>query len=156
MPPQKFLISGGANGQDDSSEEDAMFDDWVLVDWEPKPREKPQEPAEDDFNPMSQERVRRETEVMHSGSSALLLLGRSNRNYDQITLRDFAIKRVLDKGSFGKVFLVECTKNGKLYAMKRLNKDVVLEKNQVENIKNEKEILFQADHPFVNSMEFVF
>lgn len=72
----------------------------------------------------------------------MLLLGRSNKNYDKVTLRDFAIKKVLDKGSFGKVFLVECTKNGKLYAMKRLNKDVVLEKNQVENIKNEKEILF--------------
>lgn len=40
--------------------------------------------------------------------------------------------------------------------MKRLNKDVVLQKNQVENIKVEKEILFQADHPFVNSMDFVF
>lgn len=40
--------------------------------------------------------------------------------------------------------------------MKRLNKDVVLQKNQVENIKVEKEILFQADHPFVNSMDYVF
>lgn len=86
----------------------------------------------------------------------MLLIGRSNKNYQNVTLKDFNIKKVLDKGSFGKVFLVECTKNGKLYAMKRLNKDVVLEKNQVENIKNEKEILFEADHPFVNSMEYVF
>ena len=40
--------------------------------------------------------------------------------------------------------------------MKRLNKDVVLQKNQVDNIKVEKEILFDADHPFVNSMDYVF
>jgi serine/threonine protein kinase len=40
--------------------------------------------------------------------------------------------------------------------MKRLNKDVVLQKNQVENIRVEKEILFDADHPFVNSMDYVF
>jgi serine/threonine protein kinase len=63
---------------------------------------------------------------------------------------------VIDKGSFGKVFLVENSKNGKVYAMKRLNKDVVLQKNQVDNIKVEKEILFDADHPFVNSMDYVF
>ena len=40
------------------------------------------------------------------------------------------------------MFLVEHAKTGKVYAMKRLNKDVVLQKNQVENIKVEKEILF--------------
>jgi len=52
------------------------------------------------------------------------------------------IKKVIDKGSFGKVFLVENSKNGKQYAMKRLNKDVILQKNQVDNIKVEKQILF--------------
>jgi len=59
-----------------------------------------------------------------------------------VTLKDFRIKKIMDKGSFGKVFLVENKNNGKVYAMKRLNKDVVLQKNQVENIKVEKEILF--------------
>jgi serine/threonine protein kinase len=59
-----------------------------------------------------------------------------------VTLKDFLIKKIIDKGSFGKVFLVENKNNGKVYAMKRLNKDVVLQKNQVENIKVEKEILF--------------
>ena len=43
-----------------------------------------------------------------------------------------------------------------MYAMKRLNKDQVLEKKQVENVIAEKQILFQADHPFVNYMEYVF
>ena len=50
--------------------------------------------------------------------------------------------KIIDKGAFGKVFLVENYKDGRKYAMKRLNKDVVLQKNQVENIKVEKEILF--------------
>jgi len=59
-----------------------------------------------------------------------------------VTLKDFLIKKIIDKGSFGKVLLVENKNNGKVYAMKRLNKDVVLQKNQVENIKVEKEILF--------------
>ena len=52
--------------------------------------------------------------------------------------------KVIDKGSFGKVFLVANKKMNKLYAMKRINKDVLIEKKQIKNIKNEKEILFQA------------
>jgi serine/threonine protein kinase len=47
-----------------------------------------------------------------------------------VQLTDFIIKKVIDKGSFGKVFLVQHNKTGKLYAMKRLNKDVILQKNQ--------------------------
>ena len=43
-------------------------------------------------------------------------------------LEDFKIIKVLDKGSFGKVFLVENKLNGKLYAMKRIRKDVLIEK----------------------------
>ena len=72
------------------------------------------------------------------------------------TLDDFEIVKVIDKGSFGKVFLVSNRKMGKMYAMKRINKELLLQKKQVQNIKNEKDILFQAEHPFVNSMDFVF
>lgn len=80
---------------------------------------------------------------MTSTESIALLVGRSVGNEsNKVTLQDFIIKKIIDKGSFGKVFLVENTKDGKVYAMKRLNKDVVLQKNQVENIKVEKEILF--------------
>ena len=54
----------------------------------------------------------------------------SSRNQgEKVNLEEFIIKKVIDKGSFGKVFLVENSKNGKIYAMKRLNKDVILQKN---------------------------
>ena len=43
-------------------------------------------------------------------------------------LEDFKIIKVLDKGSFGKVFLAENKLNGRLYAMKRIRKDVLIEK----------------------------
>ena len=73
-----------------------------------------------------------------------------------VTLEDFVIKKVIDKGSFGKVFLVVNKKNGAMYAMKRINKDVLIDKNQIQNTKNEKDILFQATNPFVLTMDFVF
>jgi serine/threonine protein kinase len=42
-------------------------------------------------------------------------------------LSDFIIKSVIGKGSFGKVFLVQKKDNKKVYAMKSLRKDVILE-----------------------------
>ena len=44
-------------------------------------------------------------------------------------LEDFKIKKVIDKGSFGKVFLVVNQANKKLYAMKRINKDILIDKH---------------------------
>lgn len=52
------------------------------------------------------------------------LMGKSlNVRGDNPKLQDFIIKKVIDKGSFGKVFLVENKTDGRLFAMKRLNKD---------------------------------
>jgi len=45
-----------------------------------------------------------------------------------LCLEDFKVKKLIDKGSFGKVFLVVNTKDGKEYAMKRINKDILIEK----------------------------
>ncbi len=45
-----------------------------------------------------------------------------------VRLEDFEVLKVIDKGSFGKVFLVELKSNGHLYAMKRIRKDLLIEK----------------------------
>ena len=56
-------------------------------------------------------------------------------------LNDFLIRSVIGKGSFGKVFLVEKKDTGKVFAMKSLRKDVILEYDQIESTLLEKEIL---------------
>ena len=48
------------------------------------------------------------------------------------------------------------TKDGKEYAMKRINKDVLIERGQIFNTKTEKDILFQAKNPFIITMDYVF
>lgn len=123
--------------EDNDSDEDEMFgDDWVVIDNGTREKEK------NNFTPAEiDESIKRETISMHSSKATCILVSPKN-NGDNVSLTDFIIKKVIDKGSFGKVFLVEHNKTGKLYAMKRLNKDVILQKNQVENIKVEKEILF--------------
>lgn len=42
-------------------------------------------------------------------------------------LEDFEIKKMIGKGSFGKVFLVQNKNDDHLYAMKCIRKDVILE-----------------------------
>lgn len=71
-------------------------------------------------------------------------------------LEDFKIIKVVDKGSFGKVFHVINSKDNKEYAMKRINKDILIEKGQIINTKTEKDILFQAKSPFILTMDYVF
>ena len=56
-------------------------------------------------------------------------------------LKDFLIRSVIGKGSFGKVFLVEKKDTKKVFAMKSLRKDVILEYDQIESTLLEKEIL---------------
>ena len=45
------------------------------------------------------------------------------------SLADFKMLVVLGKGTFGKVFLAEFNKNKKLYAIKVIRKDILIEYN---------------------------
>lgn len=40
--------------------------------------------------------------------------------------------------------------------MKRINKDILIEKGQIINTRTEKDILFQAKNPFILTMDYVF
>ena len=71
-------------------------------------------------------------------------------------LEDFKLRKLIGKGTFGKVFLVEHSVTGKLYAMKCIRKDIIIENEQMENIQLEKDILYTIDHPFLVNMEYVF
>ena len=65
----------------------------------------------------------------------------AKNNDMDVTLSDFEIKKVIGRGSFGKVFLVQKKGSSEVYAMKSLRKDVIIEYDQVESTKLEKDIL---------------
>ncbi len=77
-------------------------------------------------------------------------------NNKSTRLEDFQILKVLGRGSFGKVCLVQHSTTGAIYAMKALKKDVLLNQEQVENTLQEKVILSSVKHPFLVSLDFCF
>ncbi|CAI2363739.1 unnamed protein product [Moneuplotes crassus] len=80
----------------------------------------------------------------------------SNAGAEECTLEDFKIKRVIGKGAFGKVFMVENKNNSKVYAMKSLRKDMIIDYQQLEATKLEEHILSKSHHPFIVQMQYVF
>jgi len=63
---------------------------------------------------------------------------------------------VLGRGAFGKVFLAQLSSNQKYYAIKSIRKDILMELDQIENTLLEKNIMFECDHPFLVSMDYLF
>ena len=63
---------------------------------------------------------------------------------------------VIGRGTFGKVFLAEHKDTKKLFAVKSIRKDILIQYDQVENTILEKDIMFECDHPFLVSMEYLF
>ena len=68
-------------------------------------------------------------------------------------VKEFKIKILLGKGSFGKVFLVE--RMEKVYAMKTIRKDLLLDWTMIPYCLAEKDVLMKLDHPFMVKMDHV-
>jgi serum/glucocorticoid-regulated kinase 2 len=78
------------------------------------------------------------------------------KDIKEVHFEDFNVLKVLGRGSFGKVCLVEYAKTKEIYAMKSLKKDVLIDQDQIENTLLEKKILMSLEHPFLVGMIFCF
>lgn len=67
-------------------------------------------------------------------------------SYHKIT--DFVIQKELGRGSFGVVFLVQNTRNRKLFVLKRINLGLLTIKQKKAALR-EVDILKQLDHPHI-------
>ena len=68
---------------------------------------------------------------------------------DAIRLEDLIYVRVIGQGTFGNVLLVKDRKEEVRYAIKVIDRWKVAEYNMYENIKCERDILLQLDHPML-------
>jgi serine/threonine protein kinase len=53
------------------------------------------------------------------------------------------------QGNFGKVFLVKNRISNEYYAMKTMKKELVQKQNQIDHVKNEKDLLMSVDCPYI-------
>ncbi|KFH67257.1 AGC/YANK protein kinase [Podila verticillata NRRL 6337] len=75
---------------------------------------------------------------------------------NEVNLFQFKLLKVIGKGSFGKVRMVERRETGKVYALKYISKAQVIKMDAVRNILRERQILETLDHAFVVNMRFAF
>ena len=80
----------------------------------------------------------------------------SHKKVKDVKLDDFKVLKVIGRGSFGKVCLVEYLPTHETYAMKSLKKDLLIEQEQIENTLLEKEILQTIDYPLLCGLVFCF
>lgn len=71
---------------------------------------------------------------------------------EQIGLKHFKPIKSLGYGDTGSVHLVELLNGGDLFAMKTMDKTMVLNRNKVHRVCTEREILDMVDHPFVPTL----
>lgn len=77
------------------------------------------------------------------------ILKRIELQNDNVALFDLTLVKVLGKGMFGVVFLAHNYTTKISYALKSVHKSKVFEFKLSENLKLERSILMQIDHPFI-------
>lgn len=77
----------------------------------------------------------------------------------RIGLDHFNFLAVLGKGNFGKVMLAETKRTRRLYAIKVLKKEFIIENDEVESTRSEKRVFLIANrerHPFLTNLHACF
>ena len=99
----------------------------------------------------SQERKNRQLQNLGKKELQFLRLRRT-----KLSLEDFATVKVIGKGAFGEVRLVQKKDTGKIYAMKTLLKTEMYKKDQLAHVKAERDVLAGSDSPWVVSLYYSF
>ncbi|KAI9810853.1 MAG: hypothetical protein M1826_003442 [Phylliscum demangeonii] len=75
---------------------------------------------------------------------------------DEVNLNHFKLLRVVGKGAFGKVRIVERKDTGLTFALKYIRKDEVVRSESVRNIIRERRMLEQLNHSFICNLRYSF
>lgn len=97
-----------------------------------------------------------ETMTITSNSSEKMInLGPSEKQH--VKPSDFEFLRTIGKGSFGKVYSARHKKEDTIYAIKVLNKKMILKRNEKNHIMSERNVLLKnLNHPFLVGLYYSF
>lgn len=71
-------------------------------------------------------------------------------------MEDFKVIKVIGKGTFGKVMLVEKIDTKEILALKSIRKKDIIENDNVKHIMAERKILETMSHPFLVDLKYAF
>mmetsp|Transcript_13647 Transcript_13647/g.17182 ORF Transcript_13647/g.17182 Transcript_13647/m.17182 type:complete len:435 (-) Transcript_13647:64-1368(-) len=74
----------------------------------------------------------------------------------RVSLEDFDILRLVGKGAYGKVHQVRKKDTGKIFAMKVMRKEMLIQTNNVSYTMTERNILRNIRHPFIAQLYYAF
>ncbi|XP_064199627.1 serine/threonine-protein kinase 32B-like [Anguilla rostrata] len=75
---------------------------------------------------------------------------------EDVNFDHFQILRAIGKGSFGKVCIVQKRDTKKMYAMKYMNKQKCIERDEVRNVFRELQVMQGLEHPFLVNLWYSF
>ncbi|KAH0791648.1 AGC family protein kinase [Histomonas meleagridis] len=74
----------------------------------------------------------------------------------QVSITDFEFIKAISSGAYARVFLAIKKKTGDIYAIKVTSKSSLAQKNQIQRLLNEKDILLQNDNPYIVNFYYSF
>ena len=99
----------------------------------------------------SEERKSREMALLGQKESEFLRFRRT-----RLSIWDFHTIKVIGKGAFGEVRLVQKKDTGKVYAMKTLLKSEMIKNGQLAHVRAERDALAESDSPWVVNLYYAF
>ncbi|KIJ56684.1 hypothetical protein M422DRAFT_149129 [Sphaerobolus stellatus SS14] len=102
-------------------------------------------------NTMSDDRKQRQLISLGKKESTFLRLRRTKLGLD-----DFRTVKVIGKGAFGEVRLVQKVDTGRIYAMKTLLKSEMLKKEQLAHVRAERDVLAESNSAWVVQLYYSF
>lgn len=100
---------------------------------------------------MSDDRKQRQLIGLGKKEGSFLRLKRT-----KMGLTDFRTVKVIGKGAFGEVRVVQKVDTGRIYAMKTLKKEEMLKKDQLAHVRAERDVLAESNSPWVVQLYYSF
>ncbi len=78
------------------------------------------------------------------------------KNRKKLSIFQFESINIIGKGAFGEVRVVKYKENNKIYAIKKMNKEIMNKKNQIFHVRTERDILKSNDSPWITKLHYSF
>ena len=81
---------------------------------------------------------------------------KSRKNREKQSIREYESLKIIGRGAFGEVHVCREKKTGNIYAVKKIKKDILLQKNQIIHIRSEQQFMSKVKSPWIVDLKASF